>query len=61
MLGYIYGQWIKCSENPPGPEKRVLIYDPYDEKIGLGYLGFKKKNKSSVYWMPLPEPPGSEE
>ncbi|EPK4542768.1 DUF551 domain-containing protein [Serratia marcescens] len=63
-------EWIKCSEQMPELDKRVLLYfGSYDGHIEDGCIGDDgdgpyhyffdgdSLQQEPTHWMPLPEPP----
>lgn len=62
LVEYPQNEWIKCSEQLPEPNTRVLIYSLdkevgvalYQELIGFGYIPLYGE---VTHWQPLPQPP----
>ena len=57
-------EWISVKDRLPEPKTRIIYYNTVvdnDEYIKIGYCGHKEWFAGVSHWMPLPDPPITQE
>jgi hypothetical protein len=59
---YNITKWVKCTDQMPDEEQKILIYDKYGIELGLltdygSFVGDSRFIEEATHWMPLPSKP----